>query len=136
MNKSRKNFVSFSKFGLKITVEANVEQVEYLDMYLSLNGETCSLYMKPNAKIRYVNSKSNHPQRVLKNISQGVSTRLNTISSNSTIFTDNIIKYENALKKSGHSNSLVFDINIRQTQLQISASKKIQRYKKVCWFNP
>ena len=65
-------------------------------------------YSKPNNVLSYVNSKSNHPPLVTKNIPKGIATRLTTISSDEKIFKDSIKPYVDALNKAGHKEELKF----------------------------
>lgn len=70
----------FSSFGLKITVQANLKSVDFLDV--SLNLQTCRYqpYRKPGDRPIYVNSDSNHPPSVLKHVPTGVISRIKQLS--------------------------------------------------------
>ena len=50
----------------------------------------------------YVNSKSNHPPGILKNIPLGVNKRLCQISSNEEVFKAAVRPYQEALDRSGY----------------------------------
>ena len=76
----------FSDNGLNITVEANVKNVNFLDINLDLETELFKPFMKPNDKPVYVHKLSNHPPGIIKNIPQSVNKRLNTISANENVF--------------------------------------------------
>ena len=91
----------FKTFGLKITIETKKTVVDFLDTTLNLNYSSYMPYKKPLDTPQYVNSQSNHPASVLKQIPLAVEKRLNDISSSKEIFENAKGEYENALKRSG-----------------------------------
>jgi hypothetical protein len=76
----------FRKQKLEITIEANKEKVEFLDIYLDLDLDEYGPFRKPGDTPVYVHSQSNHPRKVLENIPFGVNKRLSRISSSKEIF--------------------------------------------------
>ena len=76
----------FTNIGFDVTIEANLFVTDFLDVTLDLQDESYKPYRKPNAHTVYVNSKSNHPEHVLKHIPVAVNNRLQKISSNQSIF--------------------------------------------------
>ena len=76
----------FKENGLKITVEANKKIVNFLDVTLDLRSNSYRPYLKPNNPILYVNSQSNHPPSILRNIPISVNKRLSELSSSEEIF--------------------------------------------------
>ena len=58
----------FSDNGLRIEITANKNEVDFLDVTFNLSDDTYKPYQKPNNKLLYVNSASNHPPQILKNI--------------------------------------------------------------------
>ena len=58
----------FKDNGLSITAEANLKNVNFLDISLSLETGIYRPYMKPNDTPTYVHRDSNHPEGILKNI--------------------------------------------------------------------
>ena len=58
----------FKTFGLKITIETKKTVVDFLDTTLNLNDSSYMPYKKPLDTPQYVNSQSNHPASVLKQI--------------------------------------------------------------------
>ena len=89
----------FKEHGLKITIEANVKIVNFLDVTFNLQTDTYQPYMKPNSKPVYVHKQSNHPPQILKNIPESVNRRLSSISSNKDVFDKASKPYQEALKK-------------------------------------
>ena len=71
----------FKEEGLSITCECNVKTVNFLDAKFSLSSEKSCPYIKPNVRVEYVPVGSNHPPRVIKNISIGIEKRLCGLSS-------------------------------------------------------
>ena len=100
----------FKEHGLKITIEANKKVVNFLDVTLDLNKNTFQPFKKPNDTPLYVNSKSNHPPSVIRNIPKGINKRLSTLSSNKEIFEAATHEHQEALKASGHKHILTFNV--------------------------
>ena len=65
-------------------------------------------YVKENDHQVYVNTCSNHPPMVLKNIPMGVNRRLSKISCNKGVFDAVKTPYQEALNKSGHKYKLEY----------------------------
>ena len=63
----------FEKNGLRVTIEANLKVVNFLDVTFDLNNEVYKPYMKDNHSPLYVDKQSNHPPLILKNILIGYS---------------------------------------------------------------
>ena len=76
----------FRENNLKITIEANLKTVNFLDVTLDLNTGIYKPYMKPNNTILYINKDSNHPPSITRNIPAAVNKRLTSISSNEAVF--------------------------------------------------
>ena len=58
---------------------------------------------KSNAKIEYINVRSDHPITILNKVPKGVNLRLNKLSSNKEIFDEKKSVYQEALNKYGHN---------------------------------
>ena len=69
----------FRKHRLEITIDANKKRVEFLDIYMDLELDEYGPFMKPNDTPVYVDTGSNHPQKVLDNIPKRINKRLTTI---------------------------------------------------------
>ena len=121
----------FKENGLTITVEANVKNVNFLDINLDLETGIFKPYMKPNDKPVYVHNLSNHPQGILRNIPHSVNRRLSAISANEEVFKAAIPPYQEALKQSGYSFELKFD-----PQVQTRTERRQTRKRKITYFNP
>ena len=87
-------------------MEPSGQDVDFLDIKLSLSTGEYRPYAKPNNKLLYINTSSNHPPMVIRNITKGIATRLTTISSSREIFEKEKEPYKEALKKAGHKEEL------------------------------
>ena len=126
---SQKLHKTFAKFGLRITVEINKQQTDFLDVTLRLPTDDYKPYKKPNDTPLYVNIDSNHPPTVIKQIPIGINSRLSNISSNEQHFDDAKTPYQKALQESGHTHTLTYKPNTNQP------SRKVHK-RKVIWYNP
>ena len=119
----------FQENGLKITVEANLDTVNFLDVTLDLPRNSFAPYSKPNNTTTYVHAQSNHPPNILENIPVAINKRLSELKSNETIFNDAKPPYQDALRKSGYHHELKYE------QERKERTKK-NRARKITWFNP
>ena len=62
----------FRDNGLKITVEANITKVNFLDVTLDLRSEKFYPYIKEGNIPLYVHKESNHPPSILRNIPESI----------------------------------------------------------------
>ena len=76
----------FKRHGLDITIKANLKIAQYLDVELDLMNNMYRPYRKPNSEPLYINTQSNHPPSVLKQIPKSIQRRLSDISSNADVF--------------------------------------------------
>ena len=113
----------FKDIGFSLEIETNLQEVNFLDVTLNLRNGTYRPYKKPNDKLLYIHTSSNHPPNVLMQIPISIKQRLSNNSSNATK-----IEYEDALKKSGFQPDFKFNLNQKQ--------KPKNRNRKVIWFNP
>ena len=125
------------KFGLRITVEKEKEEVNHLDVTLDLEKEDYRPYKKPNDTPIYVNTLSNHPATVIKQIPAGINKRLSAISSNEENFNKAKGIYQKALNDSGHQHELKYqppEENDKEKEKEKQNNEK--RKRKIIWFNP
>ena len=121
----------FKDNNLNITIEVGLVKVNFLDVTLDLNNGTHKPFRKPGDKPMYVNSWSNHPPRVLKNIPVSINKRLCEISSSEEVFLEAIPPYQAELEKCGYTHKLAWI-----EPGDIERKKCRSRSKKVIWFNP
>ena len=118
----------FKQFGLKITTESNLHQVDFLDVTFNLYTGKFWPFKKPNNTLLYVNAKSNHPKNIIKNLPKMIGSRISKISSSKEEFTKAIPEYQEALAKSGYNEALDYTPKL--------SSNKRNRSRNISWFNP
>ena len=98
----------FLKHNLKITIEANIIQTDFLDITLNLKTEKHWPFRKPNDQQLYININSNHPLSIKKALPNMISNRLSELSFDLDNFKKAIPPYKNAIKQSGYKDNLIF----------------------------
>ena len=104
-------------------------------MTLDLQTSICKLYIKPGDKPLYVNTGSNHPPAILKNIPKGINKRISEISANQEVFELAAPLYQAELNRCGYNHQLNYlpPENNEQTE---GKRKKRNNKNRVTWFNP
>ena len=127
----RKSLIKFfkSNFDLNITADTNLTCTDFLDVNLDLRTGNFFPYKKPNDILQYVNSQSNHPPAIIKEIPKIIQTRITKLSCDVNQFNRAIPPYIAALKRSGYNDEISFD----PTPTTIS---KRRRVRKIIWYNP
>ena len=124
----------FALLGLSITIQVNMNIMDFLDVKFNLADSTFQPYNKPNNVPCYVHVSSNHPKSVLKAIGEGVNKRLNSISSSEVMFNNNKEIYQKALQDAGHGYKLHY-VNKEEVAKNVGKRSR-NRKRKVTWFNP
>ena len=119
----------FKNIGFDVTIEANLFVTDFLDVTLDLQNESHKPYRKPNAHTVYVNSKSNHPEHVLKHIPVAVNNRLQKISSSQSIFKETTQQYQEAIRESGYDHELAY------SHKNEKGKNKKRRRRNILYFN-
>ena len=118
-NIKKEIFRIFNNNGLHITIEANKQIINFLDVTLNLN--------RPS--LQYVHRESNHPPITTKNIPAGIKKRLSSLSSDKASFDQAEPPYQKALDESGYHYTLQYE--------PAKASKRINRQcNNILWYNP
>ena len=130
-DRMRKDIIEiFKSVGFKIQIKTNLHIVDFLDVTFNLLYETCKPYKKQNDQLLYVNTSSNHPPQVIKQLPISTSNRLSNNSSNKQVFYISKGEYEKALRKSGYKNvSLIYT-----DKKEIKQKRNLSR--SIIWFNP
>ena len=123
----------FQQIGLKITAQVNHQLVNFLDITLNLNNGNFAPFRKANNNPLYVNSKSNHPPSVIRQIPKSVNQRLSSLSSDQQSFDSCKPFYEHALTHSNYNVPLEYS-NCNPTT--ISSTTKRRRQRNIIWYNP
>ena len=140
-DRKRKRIIKlFKKFGLRITVEANLKSVNYLDVHLDLATGIHKPYRKPNNPPVYINTSSNHPPVITRNIPDAIGKRISSLSSNKENFDQTADAYNAALESSGYTETIKFsngaNCNARARGKENKRRNRKNRKRKVIWFNP
>ena len=102
----------FKSLGLKITIDTNLDEVNFLDASYNLKLDEVRPYMKEGNTIKYVHKDSNHPYVITKNIPINVNQRINSLSSNKAVFEASIPPCQNALDQAGYKYKLNYQPEI------------------------
>ncbi len=119
----------FEQFGLKITAEANLHVVNFLDVTFDLNNGKFKPYRKPNDDPLYINRHSNHPPSIIKQLPISINKRISALSADEQTFHESAPIYQNALR---HSN---FDHKLDYMK-QAPQKTRRNRQRNIIWFNP
>ena len=128
----------FGIHGLKITIDANMKSVNFLDINLDLCNSIYKPYRKPNDKPLYLNVGSNHPKSVKNAIPISVNKRLSNISSSPDQFRKAAPEYQKSLDNSGYNHVLAFEkeSDADKENKGIKRMVKTLRKRNIVWFNP
>ena len=99
----------FKHNSLQITIEANKNVVDSLDITSDLKTAIYKPYKKPNSNFTYIQKQSNHPPSMIKKLPKSINKRLSTNSKNAHILNEACPSYTDALKKNGYNTNLQFD---------------------------
>ena len=105
----------FKQVGFKIEIQTHLKIVNFLDVTFNLANGTYRPYKKANESLLYINTSSNHPPQVIKQLPTSISERLSNNSSSEEIFNASKYEYETALKNSGYQQTK-FIFNKRNTE--------------------
>ena len=119
----------FQEHGLKITVELNLIQTDFLDVTFNLNTRKFWPYRKPNDSPLYINKQSNHPPSIKKQIPAMINDRLTQLSASEEEFKKAAPIYDQALQASGYNTNLEYNS-------KSSRRRNTRRKRNIVWFNP
>ena len=122
----------FKQNGLKITIDANVVQANFLDVTFNLQSDKYWPYQKRNDHPLYIHLRSNHPPSIKKQLPSMLAERLSQLSCNQHMFNKATVVYQEAMQKSRYHNELKYQHSSSPT----IPAKTIKRKQKILWFNP
>jgi hypothetical protein len=76
----------FRQYDLKITIQVCYQKVNFLDDTLDHYSESYQPYRKPDNEPLYINSHSNHPPSIIRQIPQSINKLISQLSSNQSAF--------------------------------------------------
>lgn len=134
-DKTRKDLIRiFGDLGLKITAEANLKRVNFLDITFDLTDGTYKPYRKPNDDPIYIHRSSNHPPSVLRQLPNAINRRINKLSCNKTTFDTAATLYNDALKRSNFDKKLTYEPTLSNENNNNTQRRNRQR--NTIWYNP
>ena len=81
MKRTRKKVIAiFKTHGLKVTADTNLFQTDFLDATFDLNSGKFWPYRKPNDSPLYINTRSNHPPSITKQLPHMINNRIAQLS--------------------------------------------------------
>ena len=95
----KKLFQIFKSCGLRITIECNLAQADFLDVTFNLFSEKYWPYRKPNNEPLYIHKESNHPPNIIKQLPTMIENRVSATSCDEHEFNKVKDEYNAALKK-------------------------------------
>ena len=119
----------FNLNGLRITIEANKQVINFLDVTFNLSSSTYQPFTKPNTSLQYVHRESNHPPITAKNIPAGINKRLSSLSSDKASFDQAAPPYQKALDENGYHYTLHYEPST-------TAKRKNRQRNNILWYNP
>ena len=120
----------FEQFDLKITAEANLHVVNFLDVTFDLSTRKFKPYRKPNDDPIYINKHSNHPPCITRQLPTAINKRISLLSSDEQTFQQAAPVYQNALRHGNYIHKLDYMQHTPQQQTRRN------RQRNVIWFNP
>ena len=134
MERTKKAIIQlFKSINLKITIECNLTNTDFLDVSFDLVQGDYKPFCKNNNTPRYVNALSNHPPNIKKEIPNMISKRLSANSSNNFIFTAAAPAYNKGLKENGYKHNIQYKKPDNKFKMKPSNT---ERKRKIIWFNP
>ena len=128
LDRMRKDIIAiFKNQGLSITIDVNLKIVEFLDVTFDLHRNKYYPYRKPNDAPLYVNTNSNHPSNIIKQIPEMINERISNLSCNAKEFNNVKNVYQAALNASGYNKNM---------ECKPKKVKRKCRKRKIIWFNP
>ena len=121
----------FEEESLKVVTKVNLTVVQYLDIEMDIEKGLHRSFHK--AKPIYINTGSNHPPHILKEIPNMIEKRISMLSSNEEIFKSSIGPFREALIKSGYQ---VQEGSINELKYKPTKKKRKRKSRPTIWFNP
>ena len=104
--------------------------MNFLVVTLDLRTSTYQPYRKPNDHPLYINTSSNHPLNIIRQLPSNIGKRISEISSSEEIFDRAATYYNDALKASRYKEKVRYET---ETANNYTSAK---RKRKIIWFNP
>ena len=100
--------------------------MNFLEVTFNLENSTYCRYLKDNNKVIDVNTESNHPLSITKQLPKSIELRLSQLSASKEIFKNSVTSCNEALTKAGYKHQMRYQQNTRQN----TSTNKIRKKKK------
>ena len=118
----------FNNNGLRITIEANKQIINFLEVTFNLNRSTYQPFTKPNTSLQYVHRESNHLPITIKNIPAAIN-KLSSLSSDKASIDQAAPPYQKTLDESAYYYTLQYE--------PAKTSKRKNRQRNyIFWYHP
>ena len=114
----------FVELGLKIEIKTNMKIADFLDVTFILTNGMYYPFKKPNNTPTYINTKSNHPPTIIKNLPASIGRRISDLSQNEEIFSKAKPYYKEALKSSGYNEKILYTNERKSTSRKRSRKER------------
>ena len=113
--KIKKHFYKlFIDHDIELTIQYKRKVVNFLEVTFNLENSTYCPYLKDNNKVTHVNTESNHPLSIIKQLPKSIELRLSQLSANKEIFKNSVTSCNEALTKAGYKHQMRYQQNTRQ----------------------
>ena len=113
----------------------NTARTDFLDVIMDLNTEKTKPFRKENDNSIYINTESNHPPSVIKQLTTIIATTLSGLSSRQKEFNDSKPIYEKALEEAGYSDKLKYPGKVFPTRKSIKKDLQQKHCQNVIQYN-
>ena len=120
----------FQENGLKITIDTNLIQVNFLDVTLNLESGKYWPYRKEDDLPLYIHKESNHSPSIVKQLPKMIESRISALSCNEDVFNKAKDTYTASLRSSG------FIYDIKFSKRADTTRNRRSRKRNIVWFNP
>ena len=76
----------FKEVALQLEIETNLKKVDFLDVTFNLPNNLYAPDEKPNNSLLYINTSSDHPPKIIKQLTNSINKRLCKNSANEQVF--------------------------------------------------
>ena len=121
----------FERFGLKITAQANLKRVNFLDITFDQTNGTYGPYRKPNDEPLYINRLSNHPPSIIRQLPSSINKRINKLSCDKETFDTAAPLYSDALNRSNFDAKLIHESTVEYEDNRSNSQRRNRRRNEV-----
>ena len=133
MERTRKKIIAIFKMrGRKVTADTNLFQTDFLDAIFRFNSGKFWPYRKPNDSPLHINTRSNHPPSITKQLPHMINNRIARLSCDRESFDNAIPPYAEALRKARRSPCTAYPMH---STTPPNRKKPRTRKRNVTWFN-